>query len=117
MTTRNKIIIGFGVFFSLFLVWYLAIKESDYNIRFTVNTATGTVFQGVQEWSALQKDGQKEKYSTIERRNYNFIKQDLKKGGINMEYTWDIQSINDSVSSVSVGVKDLNHSIYNIDNF
>jgi len=113
MKAKNKIIIGFIIFFSLFLVWYLAIKESDYCIRFTVNTASGTIFQGVQEWSALQLDSKKEKYSTLEKSNYSFIKQDLKKGGIHMEYSWDIKSINDSVSSVSVGVKDLNHSIYN----
>ena len=30
-----------------------------------------------------------------------------------MEYTWDINSINDSVTSVNVGIKDLNHSLYN----
>ena len=70
--TKNKIIIGFSVCFSLFLVWYFAIKESDYNIRFTVNTASGTVFQGVQEWSALQMESQKEKYSTIAKKNYYF---------------------------------------------
>jgi hypothetical protein len=29
-----------------------------------------------------------------------------------MEYTWDINSINDSVTNVSVGIKELN-SIYN----
>jgi hypothetical protein len=30
-----------------------------------------------------------------------------------MEYTWDINSINDSVTNVSVGIKELNNSIYN----
>jgi hypothetical protein len=30
-----------------------------------------------------------------------------------MEYTWDINSVNDSVTNVSVGIKELN-SIYNI---
>jgi effector-binding domain-containing protein len=30
-----------------------------------------------------------------------------------MEYTWDINSVNDSVTSVSVGIKELNSSIYN----
>jgi hypothetical protein len=30
-----------------------------------------------------------------------------------MEYTWDINSVNDSVTNVSVGIKELNNSIYN----
>ncbi|MFV7234411.1 hypothetical protein [Flavobacterium sp. ZB4R12] len=113
MTVRKKIIIGFGVFFSLFLVWYLLIKESDYVISFEVKTATGTVFQGVQEWSSIQLKNNKENYVILEKRNFDFIKQEMKKGNAHMEYTWDIQSINDSVTKVSVGIKDLNHSLYN----
>jgi hypothetical protein len=30
-----------------------------------------------------------------------------------MEYTWDINSINDSVTNVSVGIKEIDNSIYN----
>ena len=37
----------------------------------------------------------------------------MKKDKITLEYTWDINSINDSVTNVSVGVKELNNSIYN----
>ncbi|MFV5700563.1 hypothetical protein ACM55F_01695 [Flavobacterium sp. XS2P12] len=113
MTVRKKIIIGFGVFFSLFLVWYLLIKESDYVISFEVKTATGTVFQGVQEWSSIQLKNNKENYVILEKRNFDFIKQEMKKGNAHMEYTWDIQSINDSVTKVNIGIKDLNNSIYN----
>jgi hypothetical protein len=37
----------------------------------------------------------------------------MKKDKITMEYTWDINSVNDSVTNVSVGIKELNNSIYN----
>ncbi|TRX04213.1 hypothetical protein [Flavobacterium gawalongense] len=113
MTVRKKIIIGFGAFFSLFLVWYLLIKESDYVISFEVKTATGTVFQGVQEWSAAQLVNQKENYTTLEKRNFDFIKQEMKKGNVHMEYTWEMNSIDDSITSVTVGIKDLNNSLFN----
>jgi hypothetical protein len=33
--------------------------------------------------------------------------------GAQMEYIWDITYINDSVTKVNVGIKDLNHSLYN----
>jgi len=113
MKVRNIYIIGFSAFFSLFLVWYLLIKKSDYCISFKVKTATGTIFQGVQEWSFAQSVNQKETYSILEKRNFDFIRQEMNKGNIHMEYIWEMKSINDSVTSVNVGVKDFNNSIYN----
>lgn len=113
MTIRKKIIIALSVLFSLSLVWYLFIKESDYCISFKVNTATGTVFQGIQEWSAIQHQKHNENYTILEKRNFDFIKHEMKKGNTQFEYTWDIKSINDSVTKVSVGIKELNHGLYN----
>jgi effector-binding domain-containing protein len=113
MTVRKKIIVGFSALFSLFLGWYLFIKESDYCISFKVKAATGTVFQGIQEWSSARMLNDKESYAILEKKNFDFIKQEMKKGNAQMEYTWDIKSINDSVTKVSVGIKDLNHSLYN----
>ena len=113
MTVRKKIIIGFSIFLSLFLVWYLFIKETDYCISFKVNAATGTVFQGIQEWSNAQAFKESERYVILEKRNFDFIKQAMTKKDIQMEYIWDITYINDSVTKVNVGIKDLNHSLYN----
>lgn len=113
MADRKKIAVLLSVLFLIILFWYLLIKKSDYCISFKVDTATGTVFQGVQDWSALKLANQKENYTTLEKRNFDFIKQEMEKGIIHMEYTWDMKSINDSVTSVSVGIKDFNNSIYN----
>lgn len=113
MKTKKNIIIGFAFVCSIFLVWYLFIKESDYRISFKVKTATGTVFQGINEWSAARLSSNKEAYVILEKKNFGFIKQEMKKGKVTMEYTWDITSINDSVTNVNVGVKELDNSIYN----
>ena len=37
-----------------FLGWYFLLKQSDYTITFKVNAATGTISQGIVEWSATQ---------------------------------------------------------------
>ncbi|MBG6186382.1 hypothetical protein [Flavobacterium sp. CAN_S2] len=113
MTVRKKIIIACSAFLSLFLIWYLFIKKTDYSISFKVNAATGTVFQGIQEWSNAQDLKDSEKYVILEKRNFDFIKQEMTKKEVQMHYTWDITSINDSVTKVNVGIKDLNHSWYN----
>ena len=113
MEVRKKIIIGFAILFSGFLVWYFLIKETDYCISFKVNAATGTVFQGIQEWSNAQSLKDSERYTILEKRNFDFIKQEMTKKEVQMHYTWDIIAINDSVTKVNVGIKDLNHSWYN----
>lgn len=113
MAVRKKIVIGFSALFCLFLVWYLFIKETDYCISFKVNAATGTVFQGIQEWSNAQAFKESERYVILEKRNFDFIKQAMTKKDIQMEYIWDITYLNDSVTKVNVGIKDLNHSLYN----
>lgn len=113
MTVSKKIIIACSAFLSLFLIWYLFIKKTDYSISFKVNAATGTVFQGIQDWSNAQGLKDSEKYVILEKRNFDFIKQEMTKKEVQMHYTWDITSINDSVTKVNVGIKDLNHSWYN----
>jgi effector-binding domain-containing protein len=97
----------------LFLVWYFFVKESDYSISFKVNAATGTVFQGIEEWSGARILMDNEKYVTLEKRNFDFIKQNMKSKNAEFEYEWDIKTMNDSIAKVTVAIKDLNHSLYN----
>ncbi|SDX79734.1 hypothetical protein [Flavobacterium degerlachei] len=113
MKTKKIIIVSLVFVSSLFLVWYLFVKESDYCISFKVKTSTGTVFQGINEWSTSRLSSNNENYVILEKKNFNYIKQEMKNGKITMEYTWDINSINDSVTNVNVGVKDISNSIYN----
>ena len=96
-----------------FLGWYFVLKQSDYTITFKVNTATGTIFQGIAEWTSAQSKNQNEIYTVLEKRNFDFIKQSMVKDNEEFVYTWESKSLNDSVTSVTVGIKDLNHSIYN----
>ena len=99
---NKKIIIsGIVVIISISLLWYLFIKKSDYIISFKAKTATGTVFQGIQEWSTAQMKINNESFSTIEQSRYNFIIQKLKKGNSEFEYIWEINSVNDSVTAIS----------------
>lgn len=110
---NKKVVLFFSVLISVFLVWYLFIKKSDYCISFKVKAATGTVFQGVNEWSALQQSAENESYRVLEKKNFNFVKQLMTQDNIKMEYTWEINSINDSVTEVNACIKDVNNSIYN----
>ena len=113
MSNKKKIVVVLFLLFSVLTIWYLFIKESDYCISFKEKTASGTIFQGIQEWTTAQQMSENEEYSILEKKNFDYIKQEMKSGNTLMEYTWEMNSLNDSVTEVIVGIKDLNNSLYN----
>ncbi|MBC5837124.1 hypothetical protein [Flavobacterium muglaense] len=113
MSAKKVLLLVLSVAFSLFMIWYLFIKKSDYCISFKVKTATGTVFQGIQEWSTARLTTDHEKYVLIEKKDFSFIKQEMTMDKTTMEYSWDIVAVNDSITTVEVSIKDGDHSIYN----
>jgi len=96
-----------------FIAWYFLLKPSDYTITFEAKTATGTVFQGIKDWAAVKSKSNTENYTVIETRNFNFIKQEFKKGNEHLMYSWSLTSLNDSITKIVVDIKDENHSWYN----
>ncbi|MDG2431239.1 GyrI-like domain-containing protein [Flavobacterium sp.] len=113
MKNKKILSIAFLVLFSVGLIWYLFIKKSDYTITFTVNAATGTVSQGIVEWSKTQLKDKNDLYTIIEKRNFDFIQQNFKNDTEEMEYVWELNPVDDSITKVTVGIKDLKHSLYN----
>lgn len=110
---KTKIKGSIFVILIIFIAWYFLLKPSDYTITFEAKTATGTVFQGIQEWSTIKAKSNSENYSTKEKRNFDFIKQEFKKGNEHLIYSWNLTSVNDSTTKVVVDVTDENHSWYN----
>jgi effector-binding domain-containing protein len=109
----KKIGIGFGVLLTFVVIWYLGLKESDYTITFKVKAATGTIFQGIEEWTDSQQKSNKGNYIVLEKSNYDHITHKFIFKKALMTYKWEMNSINDSMTQVVVSVKDANHSLYN----
>lgn len=110
---KNKYIIGFIILFITFFVWYLFIKKSDYIISFKVKAATGTVFQGIQEWAIADAKLQNNTYKLIDKINFSSIEQEISNESESINYSWEINSVNDSITKVSVAINEKNESIYN----
>jgi preprotein translocase subunit SecF len=108
---HKKYIPGFSLILLLLTVWYLFIKKSDYIITFKTKTSTATVFQGIQDWCKVRKDSHQETYTVLEKNNFDYLKFQLKTNSEDLEYEWEMKSCNDSVTEVTVAVKDLNNSI------
>ena len=110
---KKKIGIFCSVALFLFLGWYFGIKASDYTITFTAKAASGTVFQGIQEWSTIQRQKRKEHFTVVEKNNFDYLKQQMTVGDTTYTYVWEITPLNDSVSKVSVGINEIGKSWYN----
>ncbi len=102
--------IGFVVVTLLFvaLAWYLFVKPSDYIINFTVKTTPGTVIQSLKSFNSnLPASKITEQWGT------SAIVQQRQFGDSTVTYTYHTYMLNDSITKVSVGVKDAEHSLKN----
>ena len=90
------------------LGWYLFLKPSDFTISFKVETTPGTVIQSVKAWD-LSLDNSK----IIAQYNFDALVQQRSINGSTVNYTYRFYAVNDSTTKVSVGIKDLDNSIYN----
>ncbi len=109
MNSKRKIIILISVGISFLLGWYILVKESDYTVIFKVKAATGTIFQGIEEWTNNQQKNKNGNYIVIEKKNYDYVIHLFKFKKMMLTYKWEIKSINDSMTQVVVGIKDAQH--------
>lgn len=108
---NKKYLIGFLLIIVLSLTWYLFLKKSDFQVFFNVRTSTGTVFQGVQEMTAVLSKKQRTKL--IKQEKYKLIEVEVDKDEAVFIYEWNFKSINDSLTAVTVNITEKNRSIYN----
>jgi effector-binding domain-containing protein len=110
---KNKKTISAITLLSIISIWYLFIKKSDYTITFKAKTSTGTLFQGVNEWAKQNNKNNNTNYKLTQKSCYNFLEYNLKTEKEDIEYSFEINAINDSLSKIAIDIKDNNHSIYN----
>jgi len=97
-----------GILSVLALCWYLFLKKADYIVNFEIPTSVGTVNQSLKSWNT-----QLDSTEIITTDDFNQLKQQFKTGDSLHMYTWDLRKVNDSITRVSVSVKDEEHSIAN----
>lgn len=95
------------------LGWYMFLKPEDYIVRFKVAASPGTLLKQVEEWSLIQNNNDSASFTINEKIPFEVIQQSVKKNNISLELDWVFKSISDSVSQVTVGVSEKEHSLYN----
>lgn len=108
---RKAYLSAFLIIISAFSFWYFFIKKADYIIVFDVKTATGTVFMGVSEMTLAQAKQQSAKI--LAKKFAQSITVELNSDSGNYIYEWSFKSINDTITSVTVGITEKSHQLYN----
>lgn len=109
MRLGSKIILGSVFLIGLVFGWYLFIKPYDYQIRFTKKTSPGTLYKNVESWALNAENGLtllKEKKTPFQN-----IRQDFELKDSLLQFDWEFNSKNDSITAITVRVKDKKNSI------
>jgi len=110
---KKSIIIGITFFLAFSLIWYLFIKKYDYVVTFKEKTAPGTIFQGALDWGDNFKNIDSIESKIISEIAFSAIAQELKTKDCTIVFNWFFEGVNDSITSVKVGVIDPSNSIIN----
>lgn len=106
MMKKGKIISIALLIFVTALVAYFLLKPQDYRIVFKVNTFPAVVSQTLKMWHNTLDNGQ-----AIKQNSRKEIIQQLKFNDSIQEYRWLIKPINDSLSEITLDIKDPAHSL------
>lgn len=91
------------------LIWYFAIKPSDYTIRFKTNAVAGTVNQSLKLWDQVLDTVRKIR----QEGDIYHLSQKIRHGDSVHTYHWKIKPLTDSTSQVIVNISDEDHSLSN----
>ncbi|MGY3793934.1 GyrI-like domain-containing protein [Aquimarina sp. 433] len=109
----KKVIIFCFTILMVLGIWYLFIKEYDYQITFTAKGTPGSIYHQIVGWESWGKDVKAKNITTVDTVLYREIKQKVNLPDTILNLKWDITSVNDSISKIKVGVFLENQSLMN----
>lgn len=102
MIKKGKYIFTLAILF--FSVWYFFIKSADYTINFKSDTFSETINQSLKLWNA----GLENTSLLTQDNDFEHLKQVWNIQDSTHIYYWEIKSISDSTSKITVGISDKN---------
>ena len=104
---RKKITWGLIIALLAVIVVYLFFYPADYRVTFKAKGLPGTINQTLKAWNVEIKG------ESITQNTINNLEQVIKFGDSVQVYDWHFETVNDSISTVTVNIKDKNHSLLN----
>ncbi len=90
------------------MIWYLFLKPQDYQVSFNARTFPGTVYESVKAWNRTL-----DSFAPVEFESPTHFTQKVFANDSVHQYYWEITPVHDSLSRVTVNIKDEQNSLQN----
>ncbi|MGB8705777.1 MAG: hypothetical protein WCD31_12160, partial [Gillisia sp.] len=96
------------------VVWYLFIKEYDYQFRFNAKYGPASVYKEILQWENFDEKDSLFHIKLLRKKPFTEILQEVKlQGNKNLRLQWELEYKNDSVTRVLVNTLASGHSLSN----
>ncbi|MHA7056373.1 GyrI-like domain-containing protein [Aquimarina sp. M1] len=109
----KRIIILILILVSGLSIWYFYIRKYDYQVTFTSKGSRGSVYHQVLGWESWGENPKVKNITTMDTILFESVKQQVKLNDTILDLEWRLESINDSVTKVKVGVTSGKHAMAN----
>ncbi|MBQ4820820.1 hypothetical protein [Aquimarina sp. MMG016] len=110
---RTKVFSITTILFLGITIWYLFIKTYDYQITFRAKGAPGSIYHQILSWESWGNDSKSLNINTLNASLFETVRQQVKLKDTTLNLYWSLQSVNDSVTEIKVGITSKEHSIIN----
>ncbi|MDH7447927.1 GyrI-like domain-containing protein [Aquimarina sp. 2201CG14-23] len=93
-------------------IWYVFIKEYDYQITFKVKGSPASVYHQILNWESWGNTKTKN-INTIDTILYKEIRQHITLQDTTLTLNWTLESHNDSITNIKAGITSEKHAIVN----
>lgn len=111
MKKSQKILSITIVLLVIIVIWYLFFKSYDYEVNFEAKTSSGTVYQGIKDWTEQSEKNEKLAIKTMDQIPFKNLLQEVTVKGSTLLFDWHITAINDSLTKIKVGITDTDNSL------
>jgi len=94
-------------------VWYLFVKKYDYQIRFKAKGSPGSIYHQIVNWESWGTASGTASISVLDTIVFKNVAQQVQLKDTILQLNWWLESVNDSVTQIKVGVTSGEHSIAN----
>ncbi len=110
----KKFLLFFLFVLLLGLVWYLFIKKYDYEFQMEAKYGPGTVFYEISDWKHFRENSNTNDIKITDQIPFQSLTQKVSSHkDANLEFFWEFEEKNDSVTQVSLNVRSSKNRISN----
>lgn len=110
----RKILLFLLLVFTAGMIWYLFIKEYDYQFQMEARYGPGTVYQEISDWNRFSAESPRDNIEITNAEPFKFLQQEIRGSkDTPVEFLWEFEKNNDSITQLTLHVKSRKNQLAN----